>query len=277
MIKPESKKVASIYFKASKALSSIAEYELAQKVCDRGIVLFPNDPNLYSLRGNILINFYNVGKEKQYLSEALYSFEKSLSLNPDDYMSALTAAKIYIKRAAFPKARQMIDILLANSPGDPKATALLNLIKEKNKEIEKAKTEKSQSLFEPLKEVEEQTAIPSENYDSLVSSLHIFKKIQGLEMVLLTDMYGVVLKCVNKSKLDANRYGIIFSNIFRTSQNAISNTGLGTFKSGMLTSQERHNYIVAVGNAILTIVVKQDVDHKAIEKMIHLYLSQISS
>ena len=277
MTKPESKKVASVYCKASKALSSISEYQLAQKVCDRGIVLFPNDPDLHSLRGNILINLFNVAKEQKYLSEALYSFEKSLSLNPNDYMSALTAAKIYIKRAAFPKARKKLDMLLANSPGDSKVTDLLNLIKEKDKVIEKTKTEKPQLLLDPLEEIDEQTTIPSENYDSMVSHLNIFKKIQGLEMILLADFYGVVLKCITKSKLDANRYGITISNIYRTSQNAISNTGLGTFKFGALTSPGRHNYIVAIDNAILTIVVKQDADHKAIEKMIHLYLSQISS
>ena len=276
-MKSESKKIASIYCKASKALSSIAEYELAQKICERGIELFPNDPNLHSLRGNILVRIFNVAKEQKYLSEALYSFEKSLSINPNDYMSALTAAKIYIKRAAFPKAREKLDMLLDNSPRDPKATDLLNLIKVKDKVIDKPKTEKSQPLFEPFGEVDEQTTIASEDYDSLISHLHIFNKIQGIEMILLADIYGDVLKCINKARLDANRYGITISNIYRTSQNAISNTGLGTFKFGVLTSPGRHNYIVHVYNAILTIVAKQDVDHKEIEKMIHLYLAKISS
>ncbi len=96
-------------------------------------------------------------------------------------------------------------------------------------------------------------------------------------MILLADTYGVVLKCFNRSKLDANRYGITISNICRTSQNAISNTGLGTFNFGLLSSPGRHNYIVAIKNAILTIVVTQDADHKAIEKMINLYLRRISS
>lgn len=277
MTKSDDKQIPSNYLKIATALSDIKENELSQKVCDRGLARFPKNANLYSLRGNILIKLFNKTKKPEHLSEALFSYEKSLSLDPDNYIAALTAAKIYIKNSAFQKAKEKLDLLFANSPGDVKATDLLNLIKEKEKTIKQAKSEKVQPLLDPVEEMDDHTTSTSPDYDLLISQLHMFKKIKGLEMILLADIYGIVLKCFNYSDIDPTRFGIIVSNIFRSSQNAITKTGLGIFQFGVLISPDGYNYIVAVDTAVLLIVAKQDADHKNIERQIQIFIHEISS
>lgn len=276
MTKSDDKQIPSNYLKISRALSDVKENELAQKVCDRGLVQFPQNANLHSFRGNILIKLFNKTKKPEHLTEALFSYEKSLSLNPDNYIAALTAAKLYIKNSAFQKAREKLDLLFANSPGDVKATDLLNLIKEKEKTVKEAKRKNLQPLIDPVEEMDDHTTSTSADYDLLISHLHMFKKTTGLKMVLLADIYGVVLKCFNHSDLNPTRLGIIVSNIFRSSQNAITKTGLGIFQLGVLISPDGYNYIVAVDTAVLLIVGKQDADHKDIERQIQIYLHEIS-
>lgn len=277
MQKNEEKQLSLVYFKIARKLSGIKEHKLAQKVCDRGLTRFPDNANLYSLRGGILVKLFNSTKDQEYLSQAVLSYEKSLSLNPDNYLSAFTSAKIYVKRAAFQKAKEKLNLILSNSPGDPKATDLLNFINEKEKNIKQAQDEKSEeSLLEPVEEMDDHSAKVGANYDLVISNLHLFGGIDGLEMVLLVDLYGVVLKCDNHSGLDADRIGIAMSNIFRSSQNAIHFSGLGTFRQGAMVSPTGYIYIVSANKAILVIAAKQKADHDVIESKIKLYLNEIS-
>lgn len=276
MVKTEDKQLPLIYLKLAKSLSGLGEHDLAQKVCDRGLVRFPNNTNLHCLRGGILVKLFNETKKQEHLSEALLSYEKSLSLNPDNYLSALTAAKIYIKSSALQKAREKLDKIFINSPKDVKATELLNTIKEKEKSIQRARGEKSQSLFEPLEETDDRTTSTSTDYDLLISHLYLFNRIKGIKMVLLSDMFGVILKYRNKSALDPNQLSIMISNIFRSSRNLIQRSSLGTFQQGVLVSPIGDIYTVAADAAILTIIAETDADHKLIENQIQLYLQETS-
>lgn len=276
MTKTEDKQLPLTYLKLARNLSSLGEDDLAQQVCDRGLVRFPKNTNLHCLRGGILVNLFNKTKRQELLSEALLSYEKSLSLNPGNYLSALTAAKIYIKSSALKKAKEKLDLIFSHSPGDAKATQLLNFIKAKAKTHKQAKDKKSQSLTETV-EIDERETSDSVNYDMLISHLRLFKRLKGLKMVLLIDVYGVVLKCANRSDMDANQFGLVISNIFRSSQDVIHHTTLGAFRVGVLVSPAGYIYIVAAESAILVIVSQENADHKDIENQIQIYLQEISS
>lgn len=277
MDKTEEKQNPSTYLKLAQTFLSLGDDDLARMTCERGLKRFPTDPSLHTQRGSMLISSYNKRKKKEDLIQAIKSFEKSITINPDNYLALMLSAKIYIKVKAYYKARQKVDMILSSFPGDLKATELLKLITTKEENLKLVDEEKQQLELEGDDEIESPGEQVSVNYELLTSYLILFKEEYGIEMVLLVDKYGIVIKSINMSKRDSNRYGIAVSNIFRSSQNAVRKTSLGTFSNGFLITPQYNIYLVDVKGTILVIVTLPKADNETIEKKIEHYIREIDS
>lgn len=277
MDKREERQNPSTYLKLAQTFLSLGDDDLARLTCERGLKRFPTDASLHTQRGSTLISSYNKLKKAEDLIQAIKSFEKSIAINPDNYLALMLAAKIYIKVKAYFKARQKLTMILSSFPGDPKATELLKLISAKEQHLKLVDEEKTQVELEGDDDIDSQEDQISTNYDLLASYLMLFKEEYGIEMVLLVDKYGMVIKSINMSKRDSNRYGIAVSNIFRSSQNAVRKTSLGTFSKGFLITPQYNIYLVDVKGTILVIVTLPKAENEAIEKRIEHYLREIES
>lgn len=275
MAKTEERHSPSTYLKLSQTLLSLGDDDLARMTCERGLKHYPTDASLHTQRGSTLITSYNKRKKMEDLIQAIKSFEQSIAINPDNYLALMLSAKIYIKVKAYYKARQKLDMILSFFPSDLKATELLNLISTREQNLTRLDEEKQQIESEFDDEIESREDQISDNYELLSSYLIQFKEEYGIEMVLLVDKYGMVIKSINMSKRDSNRYGISVSNIFRSSQNAMQKTALGSFSKGLLITPEHNIYIVDVKGAILVIVTLPKAENEAIEKRIDHYVREI--
>ncbi|MBI1987616.1 MAG: roadblock/LC7 domain-containing protein [Nitrospinae bacterium] len=278
MDKTEERQNPSTYLKLAQTFLSLGDDDLARLTCERGLKHFPTDASLHTQRGSTLISSYNKSKKTEDLIQAIKSFEKSIAINPDNYLALMLSAKIYIKVKAYFKARQKLTMILSSFPGDPKATELLKLISAKEQHLKLVDEEKLQVELEgDDDDIDSQEDQISANYDLLASYLNLFKEEYGIEMVLLVDKYGMVIKSINMSKRDSNRYGIAVSNIFRSSQNAVRKTSLSTFSKGFLITPEYNIYIVDVKGTILVIVTLPKAENEGIEKRIEHYVREIDS
>lgn len=281
------------YLKLAQIFLSLGDDDLARATCERGLKHFPNDASLHTQRGNALIISYKKSKKREDLIQAIKSLEMSITINPDNYQALMLSSIIYIKAKAYDRARQKLNMIFSSFPGDPKATELLKLIatdahassipyegessylsiEEQNlKRVEERKQEVELEVDQEIESLEDRI---SAHYEPLTSSLVLFKKEYGIEMAMLVDKYGMVIKTIHMSKQDYSQYGIAISNIFRSSRNAVQKTGLGVFSKGLLITPQYKIYIVDVKGTILAIFTLHKVDNEAFEKRIDRYIRKI--
>ena len=241
MTKTDNRQHPAIYIKLAQAFLRLGDDDLARMTCERGIKQFPADARLHVQRGSALISSYNKERKKEDLIQAIRSFEKSIAIDPDNYLALMLSAKIYLKIKAYHKAKQKLDNILSSFPGDSKATELLKLISTKEQNLKREEEEVEEEQLAEI-EVDDEIESPEDrisvNYELLTSNLFLFKKKHGIEMLLLADKYGTVIKSINLSKRNPSQYGIAVSNILRSSQNAVRKTGLGTFSKWLLITPE---------------------------------------
>jgi hypothetical protein len=195
------------------------------------------------------------------------------------------AAKIYIKGKAFKKATDKLNKILALSPNDGQALDLLSFIEKKERaesglgteETTDSKTEGSVSS-DSSDDLESQDDSHHGNYDQMISWLGTFKNISGIEIVLLLDKYGMVIKSINMTNgVDISRYGITISNIFWASKNTMKKVGLGIFNEGLLLTPNAHIFIEDLRGGILAVVFKPDADQSVIKNHIEKFMKDISA
>ena len=97
MIKTDNLQRPTIYLNISQAFLRLGDDDLARITCERGIKQFPSDASLHVQRGIALIKSYNRGRKKEDIIQATRSFEKSIAIDPDNYLVLMLSAKIYLK------------------------------------------------------------------------------------------------------------------------------------------------------------------------------------
>ena len=145
---------AVAFAKIAKGLRKLGEVSLALDVCDKGINRFPDNSNLYVIKGETLISSYNQKNRPESLKAALSSLEKALKLDPQNYLARLLSSQIYLKAGAIKRARAYLENVLDTSPDDERAIALMEVVKNKEAKAERKKAEAQARKETPTEETE---------------------------------------------------------------------------------------------------------------------------
>ncbi|MFW2330928.1 MAG: tetratricopeptide repeat protein [Nitrospinota bacterium] len=117
------------YIKIAKELRSLGELNLALQSLERGLAAYPNVASLHVTRGELLVKLFNKHNNTKYLKSALLSFNNALKLDPNNYLSMLISAQIYLKGRAVNRSKILIANILKIAPDDEKAKSLLKVIR----------------------------------------------------------------------------------------------------------------------------------------------------
>lgn len=296
------------YLRIAKSCMSLGEYQLALDVLERGIARFAKDVTLHIMKGEIFLQFYNRKKTIDHLKTALGNYEKALKINPNNYLALLRSSKIYVVSGSLGKAKERIAALLKVSPNDEQGQAMLQKVKQKEKQTAAKqaqsqpaeKKQKAEETKKPAQEAiaaesvqeqieddgglitfqddeEESIEVEAEDYENLTNRLSLFSRIDGLKGIFLVDKYGMPIKTINRSDLDESHLANLLSNVYRASLTGVKRMGLGGFQRGQIMTAVGNIYIVNAGFAILGILMDAEVDTKKIETRIKTYLEDITS
>jgi len=287
---------------------SLGEYQLALDVLERGTARFAKDVTLHIMKGEIFLQFYNREKTAYHLKTALDNYEKALKINPNNYLALLRSSKIYVVSGSLGKAKERISTLLKVSPNDEQGQAILQKVKQKEKQTaakqaQSQPAEKKQKVEETKQPAQEAVAaesvqeqieddgglitfqddekenieVDAADYENLTNRLSLFSRIDGLQGIFLVDKYGMPIKTINRSDLDESHLANLLSNVYRASITGVKRMRLGEFQRGYVMTAVGNIYIVNAGFAILGILMDAEVDTKKIETRIKMYLEDITS
>ncbi|MBI4665921.1 MAG: tetratricopeptide repeat protein [Nitrospinae bacterium] len=140
--------LALAYGKIAKSLHGMGEKALALEVLDSGAKKLPEAAGIHIARGEIFISSYNAENRADYLKAALESLETAIHLDPQNYLARLLASQIYVRAKKASRAKALLEDILKTTPGDDRATALLNMIVEAQKAAQARKEEAARRAAE---------------------------------------------------------------------------------------------------------------------------------
>lgn len=102
--------LANAYNQKVRESADVGYYQKISDLMDRAESAFPNHPDIYSTRANVLLG-------RHHFYEALALIEKSIRLNPREPLYYSIAADGYIETGQYDKAVEATDIMLSLKPG----------------------------------------------------------------------------------------------------------------------------------------------------------------
>lgn len=270
-----------LYLSIAKTCREMGEIDLGIAACERGSVKFPDNESLYYTRGFFHVLKFNITRDKNQLKLALKIFEKSLSINPHNYLAKLHAGQIYFTGGILDKAKEKFNSILKTAPDDQNALKFLKDIKLHEDTAGKLHKDTPTAEREPhVKDIEVAVHTITEgaasDYKVFIKHLNIFKKVEGVNALFLLDNYGNVIKNVQiNGKTDTNIFSAVSANIFRSSQTGAEKIGFGEFKTGLILSSIGNIYILNISGVLLSILTSTDINSKLMDDALSDYCTEI--
>ncbi len=122
------------------------ETGLAIKLLEKAADKYPEQAVIFITQGEALVAHYNLHGKSKYLKTALLCFSKALKIDPGNYLAKLLSAQIYLKAGSLLKAIEFLESIVENSPGDERATRLLDSARARHRKItDRAEAESADS------------------------------------------------------------------------------------------------------------------------------------
>ncbi|MGK7344646.1 MAG: tetratricopeptide repeat protein [Candidatus Nitrospinota bacterium M3_3B_026] len=304
---------AIAYARIAKQLRKLGETALALSVLEKALSRFPNNSAVHMARAETFITRYNKKGRPDDLKAALGSLEKTLKLDPGNYLAKLLSSQIYLKAGARKRAKALLTDILETAPDDERAVSLMNIVREKEEkaaakeavkkeetqegeteelgeegageviidqalraEVEKAPRAAAPAMDEKVIIGGEEEAEDLHAQEAMSAKLTIFSRLEGLNALFLLDRNGQPIKIINRAGLDENIIPSFVFNLYKTSMNATRRLGNGSFQRGTLVSPIGTIIIANAFYATIAVVVDNDANLSAVEKRIQRYLEEVA-